>query len=77
MIKINGMKSIKSTLNGMKRKVKLLILKMKNIERPQEIALFITKIDLIIYMLIFNYCIQVIKNIKFIKEVERLFAILG
>lgn len=61
----------------MKRKVKLLILKMKNIERPQEIALFITKIDLIIFMLIFNYCIQVIKNIKFIKEVERLFAILG
>lgn len=58
MIKINGMKTINSTLSGNNKKVKLLIIKTKNSEKHQEIVLYITKIDLIIFMLIFNYFIH-------------------
>ncbi len=52
------MKTIDSTLSDNNKKVKLLIIKTKNFEKHQEIVLFIIKIDLIIFMLIFNNFIQ-------------------
>ena len=48
MIKINGTKTIKSILNDINKKVRLLIIKIKNSEKHQETVLFIIKIDLII-----------------------------
>jgi len=45
------MNSIKNTLKDNSKRVRLLIIKIKNIEKDPEIILFITKIDIIILMI--------------------------